>query len=66
MVMHSGKEAPSEEFDESLVRFTTPDKYAGADSVAGGVPDGDSMSHVFGRKTEGTGDALRPQVLQSD
>jgi hypothetical protein len=66
MVMHSGKEASSEQLDQSLVRFTTPDKHSGADAIAAGLTDGNSMSHVFRRETEGAGDALRSKVLQSD
>jgi hypothetical protein len=47
MVMNSGEETPAEQFDQSLVRFTTPDEHSGANAVASGVLDRHSMSHVF-------------------
>ena len=66
MVMHTGEKASSEQLDQSLVRFTTPDKNSGADAIATGVSDRYSMSHVFRRETDGAGEALRSQVFQSD
>ncbi|HUD65910.1 MAG TPA: hypothetical protein VMQ17_15075 [Candidatus Sulfotelmatobacter sp.] len=64
--MNSREKTPAEQLDQSLVRFTTPDKHSGANAVASGVLDRHSMSHVFGRETEGSGDAARTQVLQAD
>jgi hypothetical protein len=66
MVVHSWEKASSEQLNQSLVSFTTPDKHSGAVAIATGVSDRYSMSHVFGRETEGAGDALGSQVLQSD
>src|SRR5689334_23127543 len=66
MVMNSGEKTPSQQLDQSLVRFTTPDKHSRATAVASGVSDRHPMSHVFGRETEGAGNTVRSQVLQSD
>jgi len=63
MVMNSRKKASAEQLDQSLVRFTSPDKHSGAHAIATGVSDRYSMSHIFGRETEGPGDAMRSQVL---
>src|SRR5215472_5420481 len=66
MVMNPRKKPPPEQLHQSLVRFTTPDKHSQANAVAGGVSDRHSMSHIFGRETEGAGNAVRSQVLHSD
>src|SRR3984893_6256445 len=66
MVVPARKQTSAEQLDQSLVRFTTPNEHAGAHAIAIRELDGDSMSHVFGRETEGTGNAIRTQVFQSD
>jgi hypothetical protein len=66
MAMHSGKKASSEQLNQFLVRFATPDKHSGAHTVSTGVSDRYAMSHVFGRETKSAGNASRSQVLQPD
>jgi len=66
MVMHARKKATSEQLDQPLVRFATPNKDPGPHAIATRVSDGDPMRHVFAREAQRAGDAVRSQVLQPD
>ena len=51
--MHSREKASPKQLDQSLIRFTTPNKHTGADAFATGISDRYSMRPCFRTRDRG-------------
>jgi hypothetical protein len=65
MLVNAGKNPPSQEFDQLLVGFATPDHDARAVALCNRIPDRDTMCHVLGRKPECTRHPPGPQSFKT-
>src|SRR5262249_10550244 len=65
-LMGTRKQPATEQTNEALVRVPPPDEYPGGHTCASRITDGDSVGHVFGRKSKPTWKPLWTQSFQAN
>ena len=61
--MYPGKQSSAKKGHKALVRVAPPDEYSIAHTNACGIPDRDTVGHVFGGQPGPTGKPLGPKLL---